>query len=308
MEDQHYNGDVWNREVFALLKKFGWERIGDYDMDMQGDDGKKMGIDTIVKFDTPLKNKPQLAIIEAKRYETKNFNKKMLQDWIDCLDKKLLKLRNSASFANKFPDAEKCTISDTGIIAIWFHDTDNYKTFYPKLQTILTQISVSTRTRIAGANKIYIIDNCRLMKLFALQNVVSDIEKNADNEFNYIYSPKYISSSPLLRQKTLTIEYVFSDIIFAELKQPEKTTSCIFYFGQNDLNNFRFLKEAYSKTHFWDKSFNIILYVYNTDDEFRKIENDIKINIFTGFTISIKKMACNNNIPDFLLNLNEDEQ
>ena len=80
MEDQHYNGDVWNHEVFALLKMFGWKRIGDYDMDMQGDDGEKMGIDTIVKFDTPLKNKPQLAIIEAKRYETKNFNKTMLQD------------------------------------------------------------------------------------------------------------------------------------------------------------------------------------------------------------------------------------
>ena len=22
MEDQHYNGDIWNREAFALLKKF----------------------------------------------------------------------------------------------------------------------------------------------------------------------------------------------------------------------------------------------------------------------------------------------
>ena len=53
MEDQHYNGDIWNREAFALLKKFGWNRIGDYDMDVKGEDGKKMGIDTIVKFETP---------------------------------------------------------------------------------------------------------------------------------------------------------------------------------------------------------------------------------------------------------------
>ena len=132
MEDQHYNGDIWNREAFALLKMFGWQRIGDYDMDLQGDDGKKMGIDTVVKFNTPLKAKPQLAILEAKRYQTTSFNKNLLQEWIEKLDKKLLKLRNSAPFVEKFPEVGNCTAADTGIIAIWFSDTDNYKSFQSK--------------------------------------------------------------------------------------------------------------------------------------------------------------------------------
>ena len=308
MEDQHYNGDIWNREAFALLKKFGWNRIGDYDMDVKGEDGKKMGIDTIVRFDTPLKAKPQLAVLEAKRYETKNFSKVLLQDWIESLDKKLLKLRNSAPFVEKFPDVDNCTISDVGIIAIWFSDTENYKSFYPKFNEALAQVSVSTRTRRAGVNKIYVLDNTRFMRLFALQNAISNIKDKESGDFNFLYSPRYISGLPLDRKKALTIESIFSDIIFAEFKCGTETTSYIFYFGQLDLNSFRFLKNAYSKTSLWDKNIKIILYVYDADDEFRKIENDIKTDIFEGFNVSIMKMARNNNIPDFLLNLTENEQ
>ena len=308
MEDQHYNGDVWNHKAFALLKMFGWKRIGDYDMDVQGDDGKKMGVDTIVKFETPLKTKPQLAVLEAKRYETKSFNKNLLQDWIERLDKKLLKLRNSEDFVEKFSCVEECTVSDTGIIAIWFSDTDNYKSFYPKFQEALTQVSVSTRTRRAGVNKIFVIDNTRFIRLFALQYAIQRIKESKQGVFNFLYSPRFISNEPLARLETLTIEYIFSDIVFAEMKSPHKTTSFIFYFGRLDINSFRLVRNAYARTSLWDKSIEIILYVYNVDDEFRKIEDDIINEVFEGFTISIKKMAYNNSIPDFLLNLQDYEQ
>ena len=253
MEDQHYNGDIWNREAFALLKMFGWQRIGDYDMDLQGDDGKKMGIDTVVKFNTPLKAKPQLAILEAKRYQTTSFNKNLLQEWIEKLDKKLLKLRNSAPFVEKFPEVGNCTAADTGIIAIWFSDTDNYKSFQSKFTDALRQVSISTRDRRAGSNKLYVIDNTRFMRLFALQTAIKEIPDN----FSFLYPTRFIDDEPVTRQQALTIEYIFSDIIFAETKNQGRTTSHIFYFGQLNLDSFRFLKEAYSKTSLWDKEINI---------------------------------------------------
>ena len=98
MEDQHYNGDIWNQEIVRLFQKFGWNRIGDFDMDVVGSDNSKMGIDTVLMFDTPLKSKPQLAILEAKRYLTTSFSKALLQEWLNRLDSKLLKLRNSDRF------------------------------------------------------------------------------------------------------------------------------------------------------------------------------------------------------------------
>ena len=62
------------------------------------------------------------------------------------------------------------------------------------------------------------------------------------------------------------------------------------------------VKAAYSKTVNWDKRKEIILYVYNPDEEFRKIEPDIKERIFSGFNISIRKMQCINTIPNYIIN------
>ena len=304
MEDQHYNGDEWNKQIVTLLKLFGWVHIGDYDMDVKGSEGERMGIDGIMQFDTPLKNRPQIVVVESKRYATTSFNKTLLQDWIIRLDKKLLSLRNSSPFFDTFPVAQECTITDTGIIAIWFHDTDKYKKFIPEFKDILSQISIPTRTRKAGFNKIWVLDNMRLMKLFALQTAIRELSHR--DSFRFVYSPRFCEDKPTERQKVLTIEYLFSDVVFAEQEikgeGTRKELSYIFYFGDLNYNSFRMVKAAYSKTVNWDKSKEIILYVYNTDEEFRKIEPDIKENIFSEFKITIKKMQCNNNIPEYIIN------
>ena len=304
MEDQHYNGDEWNKQIVTLLKLFGWVHIGDYDMDVKGSEGERMGIDGIMQFDTPLKNRPQIVVVESKRYATTSFNKTLLQDWIIRLDKKLLSLRNSSPFFDTFPVAQECTITDTGIIAIWFHDTDKYKKFIPEFKDILSQISIPTRTRKAGFNKIWVLDNMRLMKLFALQTAIRELSHR--DSFRFVYSPRFCEDKPTERQKVLTIEYLFSDVVFAEQEikgeGTRKELSYIFYFGDLNYNSFRMVKAAYSKTVNWDKSKEIILYVYNTDEEFRKIEPDIKENIFSEFNITIKKMQCNNNIPEYIIN------
>lgn len=40
MEDQGVLGTIWNKEATRLLSLFGWNTIGDYDMDVQGKDDK----------------------------------------------------------------------------------------------------------------------------------------------------------------------------------------------------------------------------------------------------------------------------
>lgn len=304
MEDQPYNGDVWNHEIVRLFEKFGWSRIGDYDMDVVGSDDKKMGIDTIVSFDTSLKSKPQLAILEAKRYKTASFSKFLLQDWLSRLDNKLLKLRNSDKFYDTFPVAGNCTIPDTGIIAIWFSDVENYAQFHSKFQECLCQVSISNRMRKAGMNKIYILDNYRFMRLFALQTAINSIDNNKDLQF--AYSPCYNDNEPFDKRKCLTIECMFSDVIFAEMQIMkngiQKALSYIFYFGDLNYNSFKVLRSAFSRTAGWDKEKDIVLYVYDADDEFRKIENDIKKGVFSSLNVTIKRMVRNINIPEFLVN------
>lgn len=300
MEDQHYNGDIWNKEAYKLLSLFGWNKIGDYDMDVSGDDNKKMGIDTIVSFETPLKTMPQLAILEAKRYKIESFNKTCLQEWIDRLDFKLLKLRNSNDFKQRFPAVEECTVADTGIIVIWFSDTENYNNFHSKFIDIMKGISMSSRQRKAGINKIYVLDNTIFMKLFALRGAINEL--SPDYELLFLYPSRFINNQPITKRKTLTIEYIYSDIIFADSNKNSTHQSFIFYFGQLNYQSLELVYEAYSNTSLFDKTIPISLYVYNADDEFRKIEPDIKERIFKDFDIKIMKMVANNTIPTFILN------
>ena len=71
-EDQGVNGTIWNKEANYILSWFGWETIGDIDMDVLGDDEQKYGVDTFLKFDSPVKHLPPCVILEAKSYQTSN--------------------------------------------------------------------------------------------------------------------------------------------------------------------------------------------------------------------------------------------
>lgn len=308
MEDQSYDGGEWNRQAFALFQKFGWNRIGDRDMDVLGEDDSKMGIDTIVQYDTPLKTRPQVAILEAKHYLTTSFNKSKLEDWISRLDTKLTKLRNSEPFKDRFPQVEECTVLNTGIIAIWFYDTDAYPAFNATFKSILKQISISGRHRKAGLSNIFVLDNERFMRLFALSGELDHINKNGDTEFNFVYSQAFTSGHPVKRIPILTIEGVFSDVVLGEEKKRDGSQkSHIFYFGKNDYKSIQTLKYIFAKTVNYTTDIPVELHIFDVDPEFRKIEDDVKNNIFDGFKISIRKMGKNQNLPTFMLNIDDDE-
>lgn len=308
MEDQSHDGGVWNRQAYALLQKFGWERIGDRDMDVLGDDDSKMGIDTIVRYISPIKTRPQVAILEAKHYLTTSFNKSKLEDWLTRLDTKLVKLRNSESFKERFPSIEECTVLNTGIIAIWFHDIEAYLEFNAKFKAILTQVSISGRHRKAGLSNIFVIDNERFMRLFALSEELDYIKASGESGFNFVYSQAFTSSNPVKRIPVLTIEAIFSDVIFGEETKHDGTQrNHIFYFGKNDYKSFQTVKAIFSKSVCYTTDIPVVLHVFDVDSEFRKIEDDIKNNIFSNFKISIRRMGRNHNLPTFMLNFDDNE-
>lgn len=308
MEDQPYNGGVWNRQAFTLLQKFGWKRIGDRDMDVLGDDDSKMGIDTIVCFESPIKTLPQIAILEAKCYLTTSFNKSKFEEWLTRLDTKLIKLRNSESFKERFPSVEECTVLNTGIIAIWFHDVEAYPEFNAKFKSILKQVTISGRQRKAGLSNIFVIDNERFIRLFALLEELDNISGDGRSNFNFVYSQAFTSNRPVKRIRVLTIESIFSDVIFGEeLRHDGTLRNHIFYFGKNDYKSFQTVKAIFSKSVNYTTDVPVVLHVFDVDSEFRKIEDDIKNNIFNDFSMIIRRMGKNQNLPTFMLNIEDYE-
>lgn len=301
-EDQGVRGDSWNKQAVALLSKFGWDTIGDYDMDLPTSEGKEVGVDKIMKYETVLKNRPQPVILEAKCYLTTSFNKSNLQDWINRLDKKLLLLRNSSPFVEKFPIMNDCSTLDTGLICIWFRDVNEYKNFHATFQNILSQISTSNRIRKAGVSKLYVMDNYRILRLIALHKAIEDIKKglSENDQFKFSYFQTYTDDKPISKNNVLTIEMMFSDFVLAEVGATGAiSTACIFYFGKMDYDSLELLASFIKRTPYWEQNSKMVLYTYDNDEEFRKIKPDVK-KFFNPIELDIKSMENPTDLPSFL--------
>lgn len=300
-EDQGVNGTNWNKQAAKLLSFYDWEKIGDFDMDIEGSNNAKYGIDTFMKFNTPLKNNPQSIILEAKRYLTTSFQKSLLQDWIKRLDVKLSELKDSNILLKQFPILQDCTTLDVGIIAIWFHDIDNYKNFQEKFNRALSEIHTSNKARKNGAyNKIYVLDNSLILKLCSLHNTINQYQAVKKCDIEFYYPSALIEEKPIVRKKTLTVEYIFSKIILAESKDSSnKSEKLVFYFGNIEVNGFKQLRSLLSGFSFLEEGKSVILFVYQQNDDFRKIKPEIE-KIFNDIEFYIKSMDNLNDLPGII--------
>lgn len=302
MEDQNVNGNIWNKQATELLTRLGWKRVGDHDIDLKGSDKDKYGVDTLMTFETPLKSMPQSVILEAKRYLTTSFQAGHLQTWVKRLDEKLVALRESGDLFEMFPELEECTAFNVGLLVIWFSDIDEYKQFRPKFLQALEKVNVSWRERKAGKSAIFVIDNMRITRLCALEKAVKEL----GDSFEFTYPPAYNDRSLEQTSKTLTVEYMFSDVVIGSFMNTQEE-SVVFYFGENNTKSFTMLKNALTRTSVWKKGKPLHLYLYNSDIDLRKIKPSIE-NLFAGIgSINIKFMESNNDIPSYLKDIITDE-
>ncbi len=297
-EDQSANGDIWNQEAATLLSYLSWQKIGDHNIDVKGDDDKKYGLDTILTFSDHSKNLPQSIILEAKRYKTTSFQSSMIKGWIERLDTKLTKLRNSDNFFEQFPELRETATLNYGIIAIWFSDNQNYK----PLTSIFEGVKLSSKPKKSNQhNKIFVIDNPIILRLCSMLNAIKDIDNNS--EFNYYYPSSLINEGPVVRSKTLSIEYIFSEIILAESKDKnDKECKIVFYFGELDVKSFRYIKSLLTNVQFMDKDKPLTLYLYQRNDEFRKIRPDVE-RMFSEIKFEIKNMDSLSDLPGSIKDL-----
>lgn len=111
------------------------------------------GIDTFLRYPSPHLSHPQSLILEAKRYATNNFHDSTLKKWIDILDKKIIKLRNSQELFEQFPVLEESSTLNTAIIVVWFHDWNENRSFHKEYLSILSGIKISSHPKSTGIKK-----------------------------------------------------------------------------------------------------------------------------------------------------------
>ena len=225
-EKQSKLGDSWNNCAGRLLTKLGWKHIGNSNIDLPGSDSKEYGVDSLFKYSVAGKSMMQPAILESKRYAMTSIQSGTLQNWMECLRKKLNALRNSKELRAEFEDLDECLPINLGVIMCWVHDSD--ETFLnEKFQKYLENTIISTGARVGAYSRIMVLDNRRIVRLCSM---VEELGKYDD--YNFVYPSGIIDNDVIVEDKALSVEYMMSDIIIAECRTGEKNLSVVFYFGE----------------------------------------------------------------------------
>jgi hypothetical protein len=286
-EDEGVNGDRWNAEMSRLLCRIGWDKVADSNIDIEGSDGYKHGIDALFKYiDGFHPQQYEGVFLEAKRYKTSSFNAAKIRDWVPRFDEKIRELRISEKFCRQYPEMEK-TNPRNGILAIWFHDTDNYTKFSPKFKETLC--SVQTPSRRGGPsllNRLFIIENEGILRLTSLIQSINDWNSSKqtsdqiDAKIKFLYPSSVSLGAPIQELPVLNFEYMYSKFILSRSQELDgnsiKTADIVFYFGALNMYSFYRLKQALLLFNILNSVNNFYLYTYQRDDEFRKIRPDVE--------------------------------
>lgn len=279
-EDQGVNGDDWNDYVVYLLSQFGWEKIGDVNMDLTGEEGEPNGVDAIMVYEQPGMQLKRSVIVESKRYKSSSYTKVKLFGWLETLNKKLDHLRNSESLLEQFPPLQECEEIKHGIIMNWITDAD--EEFIEECMMHFSEYNNPTNASLRGWKRIAVLNNERVNRLRSILEVMKETKC-------LFYYPSQLSGGNTASYKgVLTLEYMFSDIVLAS--NAENHDKMVFYFGKMDYESLRALSECLNLYQYLVEGSNMTIYYYHDDDEIRKIIPMAQTKQFSKIGVSFKAL------------------
>lgn len=298
-EDQGVNGDLWNDEAAVLLMELGWKQAADANIDVVTEDDKKRGLDRIFTIEDSRRNSRLLftVFVEAKCYNTKSLSLKLLQDWVETLNKKLSKIKNSENFASTYPTL-KDSIVKNGLIVIWFSDVAEYVEFKPTLLDYLKRVKIPGTSRRAVANHIYILHNEDILRLASLIGARNAFNQKHKTSLQFYYPSSDNFDNAIDRNTNLTLDYIFSKFVLAEANIDGVEHRVVFYFGALTHGAFMRLKSVLTSNSFYDTDKPLTIFKYKRDLEFRKVKPLVE-ELFSDVRFQISEMDIHNDLPAF---------
>jgi len=312
-EDQGVNGDRWTEEASRFLKKLGWEKIADSNVDIPGADNLVHGIDAMFKYTDGFRpTTDQGVFLEAKSYATDSFSAAKLRDWVVKFDDKIRELRVSPHFYERYPEMEK-TNPRNGLLMLWFHDLRNYHEFYPDFcKALLTVRTPKTRGSSALTNRLFVLENDGILRLSSMIEATQGWNaakgsSNDDFDIRFYYPSSARFGHAIQETTTLNLEYIYSRFILAKAKEhvddKEVVADIVFYFGSLDIQSFRRLHQALLSFDMLSSKNSLVVFTYQRDDaEFRKIRPDVERVFATdkGPQVSLRTMNILGDLPSWI--------
>lgn len=274
-EDQSANGDRWTLQGSELLKRLGWNKVADHNIDIEGSDGKAHGIDSLFSYKDYARNLSEGVFLEAKSYLSGSFNSDFIGEWVKTLDDKMHEISMGGSLYETYPVLTHSKMRN-GLLMLWFRDKDKYIQVAEKKVAKGLEETDIPRKRHSGINRLFVLTNPDILRLSSLVNTVDKFNQEAkDSKIKYLYLSNF--EQPAREEDSLSLEYMYSKFIPAR----SADQSVIFYFGSLEMQGFSMLKSALFNMQFIESNKRLVIYLYKRDDNFRKIKPEVEA-LFRG--------------------------
>lgn len=315
-EDQGVNGDMWTNEACRLFSKAGWNTICSQNLDIADVSGKKRGLDAIFEYEDGIGNEIHEGVfVEAKRPATTSVSEKLLHEWIIGLSDKIAALRRSPGLLETYPLTKPLHLK-TGVIAVWFHDLDNYAEFQQNIDKWLKSLRIPHGRAERDFNlRVFFMDNAKILRLISLFKAVDDWKRAAQagetRDLAFYYPSSTLRGNPVRELDVVNLEYMHSEFLFAKATSAipaassVEITDMVFYFGDVDYKSFQRLASAIQSHNMVNAQNPLVVYKYLRETEdYRKISNDVT-SLFEGLgpkkLVGIKNMDASNVLPAWIV-------
>lgn len=275
-EKQGQAGDIGEERLIALLKGLGWTKRGGIGTDITSDyhpdrDSDQYGIDGYMTYNGPFRDKERGFIIESKNKKWGSYGKQKIKNHADDTLEKIEAANHSDDF-DEFLNFGEPRIVNTGVLGMWIRDEDRFKS--DTFQGWVNNIPVRPKKQ---AFQILALGNNQLDRLASLHSQFMDL-KGEDKDAQFFYPSQGDSGST--RANLLTVEYMLSDYVFAELTKTERVggvtsdvdVGVVFFFDDITLDALNFMYSAVLR-YTLDDVEELRVYIYeDEDDEDRELQ------------------------------------
>lgn len=143
--------------------------------------------------------------------------------------------------------------------------------------------------------------NPQILRLCALYETLKD------RDYAFVYPSQLIGNYALERSKVLTIDYMLSNVILAEIKESGITEKHVFYFGIMTVDAIKILRESLLKYQFAEKDKKLIIHYTQHNDGTADLMPELQKQFTDVASVNFKKMTKYNIVTEPSIISNDDE-
>lgn len=218
-EDEQERGGVANERIAALLRELGWsEHNMNVDVPctsgVHTDRSNDHGVDGYFSYEDPYGKPERGVFVESKIMEWSNINSTEVGKAVSQSLEVMECVPEADEFETRLNSHENRNYH-YGLVSMWASDE-----FYESdFQTYVSEAPAKRRDR--GTYRTVVLGNSELNKLARISKEFQDLDSGDDDGDNaYFYYPSMVDKPYPHKLKSLSLEYMASDIIFAQIESP----------------------------------------------------------------------------------------